>query len=139
MKKSIKLFLAILLSVNIAMAQKNENEKTNSMVKILTEKLTLTEQQQMQAKEIFTAHFRIMKDLRGKLKENKDKNLKIAIRNQQKQTNQALNDMLTPEQRDKYITLKKEIRNKAQNRKKEKKDKQNSSNYLEEHLNEDAY
>lgn len=139
MKKSIKLFLAILLSVNIAMAQKNENEKTNSMVKILTEKLTLTEQQQMQAKEIFTAHFRIMKDLRGKLKENKDKNLKIAIRNQQKQTNQALNDMLTPEQRDKYITLKKEMRNKAQNRKKEKKDKQNSSNYLEEHLNEDAY
>jgi hypothetical protein len=139
MKKSIKLFLAILFSVNIAVAQKSETERANKMVKILTEKLTLTQQQQVQATEIFTAHFKIMKDLRSKQKSNKNEATKTAIRDQQKQTNRAINDMLTPEQRDKYIALKKEMRNNAQNRNKDKKAKHEDANLLEEHLNEDVY
>jgi hypothetical protein len=118
MKKLIKLSLAIVLTmgVNLLFAQKGADEKAKMMVNKLTEKLALTADQQQKATVIFTEHFNNMVGLRVELKKANSEQAKTAIKEQRKKTDNRFTSILSDDQKVKYQTAKKEMRQSMKNK-----------------------
>jgi hypothetical protein len=118
MNKLIKLSLAIVLTmgVNLLFAQKGADEKAKMMVNKLTEKLALTADQQQKATVIFTEHFNNMVGLRADFKKVNSEQAKTAIKEQRKKTDNSFTSILTDDQKVKYQTAKKEMRQSMKNK-----------------------
>ncbi len=149
MKKLIKLSIVVAFSIftNFAIAQKSPEEKTKIFITKLTEKLTLSKDQQVKLNDIFFAHYNMMRDLRLQFK-NEDKEIgKKAAKEQWSRTEQQLIMMLNDVQRSKYNDEKMKMRKNMMNRKikNEKGDLKNSNNKkpvevdVEEPLDEEAF
>jgi hypothetical protein len=118
MNKLIKLSLAIVLTmgVNLLFAQKGADEKAKMMVNKLTEKLALTADQQQKATVIFTEHFNNMVGLRADFKKVNSEQAKTAIKEQRKKTDNRFTSILSDDQKVKYQTAKKEMRQSMKNK-----------------------
>ncbi|MFA9213243.1 MAG: hypothetical protein ACEQSR_05280 [Candidatus Methylacidiphilales bacterium] len=119
MNKLIKLGLALVLTLGMSQlfAQKGADEKAKMMVTKLTEKLTLTADQQQKATVIFTEHFNNMVGLRAELKKANSEQARTAIKEQRKKTDNSFTSILTDDQKVRYQAAKKEMRQSMKNKK----------------------
>ncbi len=149
MKILIKLSIVVAFSIftNFTIAQKSPEEKAKIFITKLTEKLTLSKDQQVKLNDILLPHFNMMRDIRFQFK-NEDKEIgKKAAKDQWSRTEQQLIMMLNDVQRSKYNDEKMKMRKNIMNRKikNEKGDLKNSKNKkpvevdVEEPLDEEAF
>ncbi|MFZ4798957.1 MAG: hypothetical protein ACOYMA_15760 [Bacteroidia bacterium] len=149
MKKLVKLSIVVALCIfaNFAIAQKSPEEKTKIIVTKLTQKLTLSADQQQKLNDIFTPHFNMMKDIRMQFKNGDKEEGKRAAKEQWSRTDQQVVMVLDDTQRAKYNEAKMKMRKNIMNRnnKKGKGDLKNSKNQkpveigVDEPLDEEAF
>lgn len=149
MKNLIQLSILVAFSMfaNFTIAQKSPEEKTKIIITKLTDKLTLSNDQQLQIRDVFFTHFVMMRDLKMQFK-NEDKEMaKKVAKEQWSRTDQQVMMILNDVQRTKYNEAKMKMRKNIMNRRNKsgKGDLKNSKNKkpveinIEEPLDEEAF
>jgi len=149
MKNLIQLSMLVVFSMfaNFAIAQKSPEEKTKIIITKLTDKLTLSNDQQVKLHDVFFTHFIMMRDLQIQFK-NEDKEMgKKAAKEQWSRTDQQVMMILNDNQRIKFNEAKMKMRKNMMNRRNKsgKGDLKNSKNKkpveidIEEPLDEEAF
>jgi hypothetical protein len=149
MKNLIQLSMLVAFSMfaNFAIAQKSPEEKTKIIITKLTDKLTLSNDQQVKLHDVFFTHFIMMRDLQIQFK-NEDKEMgKKAAKEQWSRTDQQVMMILNDNQRIKFNEAKMKMRKNMMNRRNKsgKGDLKNSKNKkpveidIEEPLDEEAF
>jgi len=147
MKNLVKLSIVVALSIfaNFAIAQKTPEEKTKIIVTKLTQKLTLSADQQQKLTDIFTPHFNMMKDIRIQFKNGDKEAGKRAAKEQWSRTDQQVVMILDDTQRAKYNEAKMKMRKNIMNRNNKKGNAKNAKNKkpveveVDEPLDEEAF
>lgn len=147
MKKLVKLSIVVALSIfaNFAIAQKTPEEKTKIIVTKLTQKLTLSADQQQKLRDIFFPHFNMMKDLKTQFKNSDKEEGKRAAKELWSRTDQQVIMILDDTQRAKYNEAKMKVRKNMMNRNNKKGNLKNSKNKkhveveVDEPLDEEAF
>jgi len=147
MKNLVKLSIVVALSIfaNFAIAQKTPEEKTKIIVTKLTQKLTLSADQQQKLTDIFTPHFNMMKDIRIQFKNGDKEAGKRAAKEQWSRTDQQVVMILDDTQRAKYNEAKMKMRKNIMNRNNKKGNAKNAKNNkpveveVDEPLDEEAF
>ncbi len=108
--KSIALLLLFVSTSASVLAQRQQGSKMEMVMAKLTEKLSLTPDQQSKVKAIFSAHFDQMKALKEQIKNLSPEDKKTALKAQWKKTDDAMLAVLDATQKTKYQEAKKEMR-----------------------------
>jgi hypothetical protein len=147
MKKLVKISIVFAFTIftNFAIAQNSLEEKTKIIIAKLTTKLTLSNEQQLQLKDIFLTHYNMMRDLKMQFKNEDKESNKKAAREQRVRTEQQVMMILNVAQQSKYNEEKMKMRKNIVNRNNKKVNPQNAKIKtpvevdVEEQLDEEAF
>ncbi|MES2381615.1 MAG: hypothetical protein V4538_11275 [Bacteroidota bacterium] len=143
MKNIVKSIAVLLLFVSTSatlFAQRQQGSKMEMVMSKLTEKLSLTPDQQSKVKAIFSTHFDQMKALKEQVKNASPEDKKTALRAQWKKTDDAMLAVLDTTQKTKYQEAKKEMRKNRKTRNAEGRHKgKEAQQDVQELLDDSAY
>ena len=143
MKNIVKSIAVLLLFVSTSatlFAQRQKGSKMEIVMAKLTEKLSLTPDQQSKVKAIFSTHFDQMKALKEQVKNLSAEDKKTALKGQWKKTDDAMLAVLNDTQKTKYQEAKKEMRKNRKTRNAEGRHKgKEAQQDVQELLDDGAY